>query len=65
MYLSIYSGCEAKDSQQSKLNQLYQTRNPRREKTRREVSVLDVGRKTPENLSVCELKMLGESKARH
>ncbi len=40
----IHSGCEAKDSQKSELNR-YTSQEPHGEKTRKEVSVLDVGGK--------------------
>ncbi len=40
----IDSGCEAKDSQKSELNH-YTSQEPKGEKTRKEVSVLDVGGK--------------------
>ncbi len=40
----IDSGCEAKDSQKSELNH-YTSQEPSGEKTRKEVSVLDVGGK--------------------
>ncbi len=40
----LNSGCEAKDSQKSELNR-YTSKEPPGEKTRKEVSVLDVGGK--------------------
>ncbi len=47
---SFSSGCEAKDSQKSKLNQ-YTNQEPHGKKTRKEVSNFRCGRKTPENYS--------------
>ncbi len=44
----IDSNCEAKDSQKSELNH-YTSQEPKGEKTKEEVSVLDVAEKNPEN----------------
>ncbi len=50
IYWLINSGCEAKDSQKRGLNH-WTSQEPHGEKTRNEGSVLDVGRKIPENYS--------------
>ncbi len=45
----IYSGCDAKDSQKRELNHCT-SQEPNVEKTRKEVSVLDVGGKPKKNI---------------
>ncbi len=45
----IYSGCEARDSQKSEPNHCT-SQEPHGEKTRKEISVLDVGGKPQRNI---------------